>query len=141
METLFQNKQALQYVLFLGEQPVYQTDASGNIVYENIHGKQTPIKVGKYNEYSEPVEFNANISFKSGESEAVTFGVSQGDYDSILTMMKGEIPITETSLIFFESTPEYDTQGHLKVESADFTVKKIAPSLNQVTYLLKRIVQ
>lgn len=141
METLFQNKQTLQYVLFLGEKPVYKTDSNGNIVYENVHGQQVPIEIGKYNEYSAPVTFYANIAFRGGESEAVAFGVSQADYDSTLTMMKGEIPITETSLIFYESTPRYDSKGHLVYESADYTVGRIAPSLNQVTYLLKRIVQ
>jgi hypothetical protein len=91
--------------------------------------------------YDDPVEFYGNIAFRSGEADGEAYGISIGDYDSTLIMLKNEIPIDETSLIFKESTPEYDSDGNLLRDSADFTVVKVQPSLNTVVYLLKRIVK
>jgi len=69
----------------------------------------------------------------------VSYGVSTSDYDSKMLSLKDEFPISETSLIFTDSEPEYDTNGNLKEKSADFRVFRVAPSLNYAVYLLKRI--
>ncbi len=140
MDTLFQNKRKLQYVLFTEPKSVYLTDENGNIVNEQVGDQVVPVEIGKTNGYEEPVEFSGNISYKSGEGRDESFGVSPQQYDFTLTMMDGEIPISETSLIFYTSDPEYDDNGDLKPESADFRVIKVAPYLNHVVYLLKQIV-
>lgn len=129
------------YSLAIGQRPIYETDNEGNIIYTEIRGKKIPTETGDYEtEYSTPVPFIGNIAFSTGEAEAETFGITIGEYDSKLLMLKGEIPIDETSLIFKDSEPIYK-DGFLVKESADYIVKKVAPSVNHVTYLLKRIVK
>jgi hypothetical protein len=142
MRTCRKNKQRLKYALYIGKsEPLYILDRNGEPLLddegnpvEDSGGTNKPI-------YGEPIDFCGNISFASGEAEAVAYGVSVGDYDSKLLMLKDEIPINETSLIFKESTPEYDDDGKLIRDSADFSVVKVQPSLNIVVYLLKRIVK
>lgn len=144
MRTVRRNKQRLMYALYNGEvepQILKRRDGSaildkeGNPVYDDSVTGQA--------RYSQAVEFYGNIAFSraSGEADGTAYGISLADYDSTLIMLKDEIPIDETSLIFKESTPQYDSQGHLIRESADFTVVKVQPSLNTVMYLLKRIVK
>jgi hypothetical protein len=129
------------YALYKGKgEKVYLKDREGNYIYDpkgNLIEDKSAVNAPTYDD---PVEFTGNISFASGESEAEAFGVSVGDYDSKLLMLKGEIPISETSLIFKESTPRYDAKGNLDRDSADFTVVKVQPSINMVAYLLKRVI-
>lgn len=139
MLTALQNKSKLKYALLIGTRPEYKTDDDGNVIYVTIKGKQVPQETGEeIPMYSEPIDFLGNIAFSSGEAEAETFGIAVGDYDSKLLMLKGEIPIDETSIIFKDSEPVYQN-GFLVKESSDFIVKKVAPSLNHINYLLKRI--
>jgi len=135
------NKQHLMYALYKGKaEKTYLRDRDGNYILDDkgnmIENKSSVNRPA----YHDPVSFIGNISFASGESEAEAYGVSVGDYDSKLHMLKDEIPIDETSLIFKESTPKYDKDGNLDRESADFVVVKVQPSLNTVTYLLKRVI-
>lgn len=132
------------YALYKGTSATeYMKDRNGNPIVD---------KQGKYvvdssssvkPTYDTPVEFYGNIAFSkaSGEADNEAYGISVADYDSTLIMLKDEIPIDETSLIFQDSIPEYDSHGRLKKESADYTVAKVQPSLNLTVYLLKRIVK
>lgn len=134
--TGLKNKQNMKYSLYLEKIPVYATDDDGNILYDDGE----PIETGdSVNGYAEPINFKANIVFSSGEAEATAYGVTISDYDSKIVCAKGYIPITETSLIFTDSEPEYNSNGTVKEKSADFRVVKVQPSLNYVVYLLKRI--
>jgi hypothetical protein len=129
------------YALYHGKaEPVYLKDREGNYILDRNGNRVVDKASVNAPSYDAPVAFAGSISFASGESEAEAFGVSVGDYDSKLLMLKGEIPITETSLIFKESTPKYDARGNLDRDSADFTVVKVQPSLNTVVYLLKRVI-
>lgn len=136
MRTLRKAKQKLLYALCTGTGVEYAVDDEGNLVYDD-NGNPIVIGVGK-SEYGTPVEFYADIAFASGEAEAMTFGISLDGYDSKLITLANEFPITETSLIFQNSTPEY-SGGELVEKSADFRVVKVAPSENFTVYLLKRI--
>ena len=53
-------------------------------------------------------------------------------------MRDGEIPVTETSLIFYKSEPQYDN-GVLVEKSADFRIIRVLPYLDFTAYLLKTI--
>lgn len=139
MRNLLRNKKVLRYSLYKGKEPLYKRDEDGNIIYQNVDGEDVPVEIGSTPpHYSDPVEFMGHITYASGESEAETYGVSIGEYDSKLVMIVGELPITETSIIFDESEPEYK-DGNVVEKSADFKVIKVAPTLNEVSYLLKRI--
>ena len=136
--TGLKNKTELKYSLYLDKQKVYLTDDNGDFIRDD---KGKLIETGEdANTYSEPVPFNGTLSFAGGEAEAKSYGISVDAYDSRLLMLNGEIPITETSLIFYKDTvPRYKANGVMDDLSADFRVVKIAPSKLYKVYLLKRV--
>ena len=139
MRLCARNKQALKYALYKEKEPVYLTDDNGDVIYEEIDGEQVPIETGSNPpHYDDPVSFKGNIQFSFGEAQARSFGVSTGDYEYVLFMRDGEIPVTETSLIFYKSEPQYDN-GVLVEKSADFRIIRVLPYLDFTAYLLKTI--
>jgi hypothetical protein len=91
--------------------------------------------------YGEPVEFMGNISMSGGEAEAVEYGLNLADYSAILVMDKNTLPITETSLIWYENEPKKDIDGNTDEFSADYRIVKISPSLNVDKYVLQKVVK
>lgn len=141
---LEKNKQDLKYALQVGEVPIYERDEEGNIIYIDVDGQKVPVETGETKiGYSNPVEFMGNIAMSGGEAEAKSFGVDISEYDAVLLMEKDKIPIDETSLIWHMSEVEYIDEQNTMVDrkSADYTVKRVQPSLNFTRYLLKRIVK
>ena len=144
MRTVRRNKQRLKYALYKGvSEPKIVYDRNGNPMLDDegdyVYDDSSTSDIL----YDKPVDFFGNIAFSkgSGEADGMAYGISLADYDSTLIMNIGELPINETSLIFKDSQPEYDDEGHLIRDSADFTVVKVQSSLNTVIYLLKRIVK
>lgn len=141
--TLAQNKQKLYYALQADSLPVYELDEDGNIVYyEDSDGNKIPLETGETQEgYSLPISFFGNIAMSGGEIKDEEYGLSVSDYDAVLIMTKGEIPITETSRIWSESEIGYTDEAKTIVDgdTADFRVVAIKPSLNMVKYVLKQI--
>lgn len=134
----------MKYSLQIGEVPIYERDEEGNIIYIEIDGQKVPVETGETEiGYSNPVEFMGNIAMSGGEAEAKSFGVDISEYDAVLLMEKGRIPIDETSLIWHTSEVKYIDKQNTIVDrkSADYTVKRVQPSLNFTRYLLKRIVK
>lgn len=135
MRTLKKNKQQMYYSVLLGEYPVYD-------YYVDSDGNRIPISTGESKlRYDAPKVFEGNIAMSGGESEAVEFGVNKSDYSAVLVVDKGELPIDETSLIWFESEPVAGSEENISTSSADYTVTKIIPSVNGVRYLLKKVVK
>lgn len=144
MRLLEKNKQNLKYALQVGEVPVYERDEDGNIIYIEIDGQKVPVETGEMEiGYSKPVDFRENIAMSGGEAEAKSFGVDISEYDAVLLMEKDRIPIDETSLIWHMSEVKYADEQNTIVDkkSADYTVKRVQPSLNFTRYLLKRVVK
>lgn len=149
LRTSRKNKQKLLYSLQGDMIPIYETDDEGEIIYED----GIPVKSGdSFVGYQEPVEFYGNLSFYTGWNYPGIWGVTLNNADAILLMDKNELPIDETSRIWFESEPVvktvnvYDEDTGQMVEktvtdadSADFSVSRIVPSLNCVRYALKGI--
>ena len=135
MRLLEKNKQNLKYALQVGEVPVYERDEDGNIIYIEVDGQKVPVETGE----TEP----GNIAMSGGEAEAKSFGVDISEYDAILLMEKNRIPIDETSLIWHTSKVRYIDEQNTIVDrkSADYSIKRVQPSLNFTRYLLKRIVK
>ena len=133
------NKRKIFYSLCLGLQPKYCKDKQGNIIYDLVDGVKVPRENGKEIRYSRPIEFMGNITFASGEIDSTAYGLSETDYDSKLLMKIGEVPIRKSSLIFVDSKPKYDKNGKLLPQSADYVVKKVAPAINNVVYLLSKV--
>ena len=144
MRLLEKNKQDLKYALQVGEVPIYERDEEGNIIYIEVAGQKVPVETGETEVgYAKPVDFRGNIAMSGGEAEAKSFGVDISEYDAILLMEKDRIPIDETSLIWHMSEVKYADEQNTIVDkkSADYTVKRVQPSLNFTRYLLKRIVK
>lgn len=142
MRNLEKNKQKLFYSLQDKEVPIYELDENGDVVYVEIDGKKVPVETGdKRMVYSKPKEFLGNITTSGGESVSVEFGIDKADYSAILVVDKEELPITETSLIWHETEPVMDEYGTVDEKSADYTVKKISPTLNTEKYLLDKVVK
>lgn len=144
MRLLEKNKQNLKYALQVGEVPIYERDEDGNIIYIEVDGQKVPVETGETEVgYAKPVDFRGNIAMSGGEAEAKSFGVDISEYDAILLMEKDRIQIDETSIIWHMSEVKYADEQNTIVDrkSADYTVKRVQPSINFTRYLLKRIVK
>lgn len=144
MRNLKKNKQTMYYALLNKTQPVYERDELGNIIYIEIDGVQVPVETGDTElVYSKPVKFKGNISKSGGESKETEYGIDSTDYDAVLMMMKNDLPITETSIIWHTSNIGYKDKDKTIIDdkSADYVVKKRSPSLNQFKYLLGKVLQ
>lgn len=142
MRTLRQNKQKLHYATLIGEEPEYVYDKNGNKVVDFIEGSETYYKQTGETilVYSTPVEFCANISFSGGESQAVEFGVDVSAYDATLVYLRNEFPITETTLLWYQTQPVI-VNGAVDPKSADYKVLAVKPSLNFTKVLLGKNVK
>lgn len=149
--------------MFLNEKPVYETrqytnypseelfpsdnlfpldGEVENIVYITIDGIMVPVESGEpIFGYDNAVEFKGNIAMSGGEAEAREFGLNLGDYSAVLTLDKNTLHIDETSLIWFETKPQINPDGTVDQYSADYTVVKVAPSINVDRYALKKVVK
>lgn len=135
MRTLNKNKQKLFYANQDRIVPIYE-------YYEDEEGNLIPLDTGETKlVYGEPVEFNGNIAMSGGEVEAQEFGLSQADYSAILITSKNTLPITETSLIWFETEPQTDIDGNTDEYSADYKIVKISPSINVDKFILSKVVK
>lgn len=144
MRLLEKNKQNLKYALQVGEVPIYERDEDGNIIYIEVDGQKVPVETGETEVgYSNPIDFRGNIAMSGGEAEAKSFGVDISEYDAVLLMEKDRIPIDETSLIWHTSKVRYIAEQNTIVDkkSADYSIKRVQPSLNFTRYLLERIVK
>ena len=136
--------QPMKYALQDGRVPIYERDENGDIVYIEVDGEKIPVETGEYETgYSAPVDFMGNISMSGGEAEAKEFGMDIGDFDAVIVLEKDAIPITETSIIWHTSPVKYKDEQNTIVDSksADYTVKRVSPSLNFTKVLLQRIVK
>ena len=117
--------------------------------YANVEGTRKKTKIDKYgNEvktgedeiyYTEPIPFKVNMSMSGGESEAVEYGLNLSDYGAKLVLARGTVPIKEGSLIWWQTEPTTDSEGHGLFQSADFIVKKYSPSLDVDKFILQRL--
>lgn len=141
------NKQKIKYALLYGEEPVYERDENGNLIVDYIEsGGRIFYKITgeKQLVYSDPIEIEVNIAFNSSEIETVEYGVDISNYDATLIYLLKEFPITETSLVWFESEPTYRGAGHYRTvdpASADYKVLYVKNSLNFTKVLLGRLVK
>lgn len=138
MRSLKKNIRKLYYATYSNEIKLYQRDENGNIVYMDIDGIQEPIEIGTKAGYNNPVSFYANISAAKGTSDSEVFGVSL-DYTKTISACDMTLPISETSLIWYETEPRYNAEGTVDSSSADYAVVAIARSLNNVVYAIKKL--
>ena len=146
MRCLKRNKQKLYYSLLIGEFPDYKLDKDGNKIVDYIKdGKTYYVEKGtKILLYTEPKEFKGNISLGGSDVTRQEFGISDDRYEAVLVMNKGELPISETSLLWYQTTPvtkTIDGDTYADASTADYKVLKVVPSLNNDRFILAKVVK
>lgn len=136
-----QNKQKMYYSLYVGTDPVYETDDEGNIVYVSVDGEPVPVEIGTTEAtYGTPVEFKAVISGHLNEMRMRAWGVDQSSIYSEVTCQKGYLPMQVGMLIWRTSEIQYDDEQHPLASSADYRVMGIMDEgLYEDKLLLQRI--
>ena len=88
-----------------------------------------------------------------GEAEAKEFGLSISDYQATISYSRGDFPLQEGTLIWYESEVKnkYENDAEIKTDkgtyftkcpiptSADYMVLKINKSLNEEKAILKAV--
>lgn len=89
--------------------------------------------------YSAPVEFGASLSAGTSDADDSPFG-KDISYDRIISTVNKSLPITETSLIWYENEPVLLENGSADPSSADYKVAA-APldGLDGIRIAIKRI--
>ncbi len=121
MRCMERNKVPFAYCLFLRTEPVLDED-----------GHRTAEKKVVY---AEAEEARANISCATGEAQEEVFG-NLSDYDKVIVMDDPRFPMDENTVLFVDKAPEYTEDG---TPLYDYTVKKVARSLNSVSYAIKKV--
>jgi len=148
MRTLLRNKQTLYYALLDGTLPEYELDSDGNKIVDYVDeetgvtyyvetGINTPV-------YSPAVEFKGNIAFAGADLLRQEYGISDENYEAVLVLNKNEIPITETSLIWYQTKPGtkvIDDVEYADDATADYRVLRSVPSLNNDRFILAKVVK
>ena len=158
MRQLRKNRQVLYFAQYEGQKPVYakdeaylMTESGNHLVTENgsplvadilltteVDGEEVVVIDAYKDDYSVPAKFKANISFDSGETHLGEYGLNPSDYNAIISADKGKLPFDERTLIWHTSQLEYDEDGDIKPESADYRVIAVKTSLNEERFILKK---
>ena len=116
MRELERNKRTIYYALFDKNEPILDEDG-------NYTGEEQPT-------YLPPVKLRINVSPALGESATRQFG-EVVDYDRTLVTCDTTLPIDERTVFWIDET---DT-----TKSFDYTVKKVAKSLNSLQIAVKKV--
>ena len=123
MRSLKKNKSTLSYALYNEKKEI--VDENGDFTGEYIVG------------YSAPEFFNANLSAGKGSAQADIFGVNV-DFTRTISTTDLSLPITETSLVWYETEPKLLKDGTADPDSADYKVAAPpAAGLNELVIALK----
>lgn len=101
------NKRKMYYALYDDKLPIYND--AGEFEGEYRSG------------YKAPVEFRACLSVGQSDSEDMPFGTNVS-YDRIISTTDITLPIDETTILWIKKIPEYNNDGTVNSESADYKV-------------------
>ena len=121
MKCLLRNKSEFHYALF--KEKIALKDEYGNDSGE--------VKVV----YETPVAMRANVSAATGEAQTEQFGNSL-QFDRVIISDDVNCPIDENSVLCIDTPPSYDAGGNLIY---DYIVKRVARSLNTVSYAVSKV--
>ena len=136
MRVLKRNKRPFYYCLYKEDRRMI--DEYGNESGENIVV------------YQNPVEMYANVSPATGQSNTEQFGNLE-NYDKVIVTDDLECPIDENSVLFIDKQPEYSlvrtyrptaitaTEEFVRVPNYDYTVLRVAKSLNSVSIAVRKV--
>lgn len=123
MRNLKKNQRKMYYALF--DKMIQQVDENGDETGDPVA------------HYSAPVMFEASLSSGKGSAQKEVFGADVDFTRSISTTNLG-LPITETSLVWYETEPALMPDGSANPDSADYEVAAPpADGLNVLVIALK----
>ena len=131
MRNLKSNNRTMWYATYQGVTDA--VDANGDITGEPTVS------------YSEPVQFEANLSATRGTQGFTGTGASYDyfgadiQYDLIISTAQMDLPLDEYSLIWTKEPRVVD--GVVDYDSADFTVKAVARGLHHMKYAIRSLQQ
>lgn len=131
------------------QKPKYLTE-NGTVVKTEVDGVDVPVSLGyKDAVYGEPVPFIANIIPIGSESYArhntaisSAYGIDISEYEALIILNAGELPIDEKTYVWHGSKPEYkymNGEGVVDVNSADYKVERVATSKNIMLVMVRRV--
>ena len=131
MRCMQRNKIVFYYALFSERVPIVDEYGNATGEYDVRHGN--------------PVKSSANISAAKGETQTRQFGENVS-YDKVIAMDNDSPPIDEYSILWIDTMPELNADGSLAVDSEgkvktphDYIVKKVAKSMNSVSYAVSKV--
>ena len=123
MRGMVRNKTKFYYASYIGEI---------EIIDEN--GFET----GEYEiSYSNPIEYEGNISAAQGEMQSRQFGEVES-YDKVIVLDDRNAPIDEHSVLWVDTLPHLNKDG-TTTTPYDYIVKKVARSLNGVSIAIRKV--
>ena len=125
MRTLDYNKRTFYYCPFNEKTKI--VDSDGNFTGDYTSG------------YSEAIEAKGNISASSGSAEVEQFGTGI-EYDKVIVLQGTGWNIDENTVLFIGIEPSYEDEKHT-LPKYNYTVTRVAESLNPTTIAIKRVEQ
>ena len=124
MRCLARNKSKFYYASYIGETEIVDE-------YGNATGEYTI-------SYGNPVEVLGNVSAAQGEMQSRQFGESES-YDKVIVLDERNATIDEHSILWVDTLPHLNTDGSTDTPH-DYTVKKVARSLNGVSIAIRKVI-
>lgn len=122
MRTLLRNKRKFWYANY---------DSQTIAVDENGYETGEPIV-----QYTEPVEFEANISAARGTADLDAFGINS-NYSKTIATDDLTLPIDKNTILWVDCEPDDD--GEAGTIKHDYVVVAVAKSLNSLTIAIKEV--
>ena len=124
MKCMERNKVKFYYALYEGKEAVVDEYENETGEYEVKHGN--------------PTEYYANISAAKGETMTRQFGEDES-YDKVLVMDNDAPAIDEYSILWVDTLPDIDEDDGTTDTPHDYIVKKVARSLNSVSFAISKV--
>lgn len=123
MRCMVRNKSKFYYASYIGETEII--DEYGN-------------RTGEYTiSYSNPRECFGNISAAQGEIQSRQFGESVS-YDKVIVLDDKNTPLDEYAILWVDTLPYLNEDGSTETPH-DYTIRKVAPSLNGVSIAIRKV--
>lgn len=123
MRCMVRNKSKIYYASYIGETEII--DEYGNVTGEYAVS------------YTNPIKCNANVSAAQGTLIIRQFGESES-YDKVIVLDDVNTPVDEYSILWVDTLPLLNEDGTTNTPH-DYTVKKVARSLNGLSIAIKKV--